>query len=152
MSEVRVRESKVSEDDKWVIATLMRRLELLVTPVQARLDEALAELGKLRAELGEMAKWKESALAELGSWGDAKECGASPEKDIPTSAMQALRGLQAERDELRRQLKAAKSDVATYLAREQAATEAGTASGDASLEMLMRWLHATSREMVAGRT
>ena len=36
---------------------------------------------------------------------------------------QALRGLQAERDELRRQLEAAKSDVATYLAREQAALE-----------------------------
>lgn len=32
----------------------------------------------------------------------------------------------------------------------EAATEAGTAGGDASLEMLMRWLHATSRQMVAG--
>jgi replicative superfamily II helicase len=32
----------------------------------------------------------------------------------------------------------------------EAATEAGSVSGDASLEMLMRWLHATSRQMVAG--
>jgi replicative superfamily II helicase len=32
----------------------------------------------------------------------------------------------------------------------EAATEAGTVSGDASLEVLMRWLHATSRQMVAG--
>lgn len=32
----------------------------------------------------------------------------------------------------------------------EAATEASTACGDASLEMLMRWLHATSRQMVAG--
>lgn len=32
----------------------------------------------------------------------------------------------------------------------EAATEASSVSGDASLEMLMRWLHATSRQMVAG--
>lgn len=32
----------------------------------------------------------------------------------------------------------------------EAATEASTVCGDASLEMLMRWLHATSRQMVAG--
>ncbi|HEY5955663.1 MAG TPA: DEAD/DEAH box helicase [Polyangiaceae bacterium] len=32
----------------------------------------------------------------------------------------------------------------------EAATEASIVSGDASLEMLMRWLHATSRQMVAG--
>lgn len=32
----------------------------------------------------------------------------------------------------------------------EAATESGAVSGDASLEVLMRWLHATSRQMVAG--
>ncbi len=32
----------------------------------------------------------------------------------------------------------------------EAATDAGAVSGDASLEVLMRWLHATSRQMVAG--
>jgi replicative superfamily II helicase len=32
----------------------------------------------------------------------------------------------------------------------EAATEAGVISGDTTLEILMRWLHATSRQMVAG--
>jgi superfamily II DNA/RNA helicase len=32
----------------------------------------------------------------------------------------------------------------------EAATDAATAGGDAQLEVLMRWLHATSRQMVAG--
>lgn len=32
----------------------------------------------------------------------------------------------------------------------EAATDAATASGDAQFEVLMRWLHATSRQMVAG--
>jgi replicative superfamily II helicase len=32
----------------------------------------------------------------------------------------------------------------------EAASESGTVAGDASLEMLMRWLHVTSRQMVAG--
>ncbi len=32
----------------------------------------------------------------------------------------------------------------------EAATEAATAGGDAQLEVLMRWLHAAARQMVAG--